>query len=100
MNEFMRKFLSEVAVFNLDPSETICFTLYCDGIMHVQLTEDGFRRCMVGRRLIGSDLDGYSHQIKFFAGSLEVVAIIESDEMRLYIESARERQRQDNEVTF
>ena len=96
----MRRFLTEVAVFNLEPEETICFGLYCDGSMNVQLTEDGFRRCMVGRSLIDSGIPEYSHHIKFRAGSLEVVAIIESDEMRAFIESERQRQRRDNEVAF
>ena len=95
MNELMRKFLSEVAVFNLEPAETICFSLYCDGSMNVQLTEKGFCRCMVGRRL-SERSDEYTNHITFRAGSLEFVAITETDEMKEFI--VRELKRQSEEV--
>ena len=93
----MRRFLSEVSVFKLEPSETICFSLYCDGSMNVQLTEDGFRRCMVGRRLLARS-DEYSHHINFVAGGVEFVAITESEEMKEFI--VRELKRQSEEVKF
>ena len=91
----MRKFLIEVAGFNLEPAETICFSLYWDGRMVVQLTEDGFRRCMVGRRLL-QRRDEYTNHINFRAGSLEFRAIMETDEMKEFI--VRELKRQSEEV--
>ena len=90
----MRRFISEVAAFNLEPAETICFSLYCDGSMNVHLTEQGFLRCMVGRRLLKRS-DDDSHHVKFVAGGLEFVAIMETDEMKEFVVRELERQREE-----